>query len=211
MVQGVSVYEPRVSSDHQRVQLHYKDTGLPSQSRRQRRMVTYPICCAQPSRVIKVLLDARIDERLGYQVTCATWDATARGCVTLIHRLRGQTDQRGKAVLRRIKAQSRAHLLTRQERLAVTSEEAREDHLVRMGDRLNRSIEQIRWNFKRVSVFERDQTVTSIRNINGAAFTRGMTTTDRYASEWQPILGAVHNSAPPQLLDAQFDDFVTIP
>ena len=80
-----------------------------------------------------------------------------------------------------------------------------------MGDRLNRSIEQIRWNFKRVSVFERDQTVTSIRNINGAAFTRGMTTTDRFASEWQPILGAVHNSAPPQLLDAQFDDFVTIP
>ena len=211
MVQGVSVYEPRVSSDHQRVQLHYKDTGLPSQSRRQRRMVTYPIRCAQPSRVIKELLDALIDERLGHQATCATWDATARGCVTLIQRLRRRTNQRGKAVLRRIKAQSRAHLLTRQERLAVTSEEAREDHLVRMGDRLNRSIEQIRWNFKRVSVFERDQTVTSIRNINGAAFTRGMTTTDRFASEWQPILGSVHNSAPPQLLDAQFDDFVTIP
>ena len=38
-----------------------------------------------------------------------------------------------------------------------------------------------------------------------------MTATDRFASEWQPIMGAVHNSAPPQLLDAQFDAFVTIP
>ena len=65
MVQGVSVSEPRVLSDYQRVQLHYKDTGLHSQSRRQHRMVTYPIRCAQPSRVIKELLDALIDERLG--------------------------------------------------------------------------------------------------------------------------------------------------
>ena len=38
-----------------------------------------------------------------------------------------------------------------------------------------------------------------------------MTATDRFASEWQPILGAVHISSPPQLLDAQFDAFVTIP
>ena len=38
-----------------------------------------------------------------------------------------------------------------------------------------------------------------------------MTTADRFASEGQPILGAVHNSAPPQLLDAQFNDFVMIP
>ena len=71
-------------------------------------------------------------------------------------------------------------------------------------------MEEIRWNFKRVSVFEKDQTITSIRKNTGAAFTRDMETTDRFALEWKPILGAVHNSAPPQLLDAQFHDFVTI-
>ena len=42
-------------------------------------------------------------------------------------------------------------------------------------------------------------------------FTRGVTTADRFAAEWQPILDAVHNSAPPQLLDTQFGDFDTIP
>ena len=72
-------------------------------------------------------------------------------------------------------------------------------------------MEQIRWNFVRVFMFERDQTITSIRNINGALFTRGMTTVDWFASEWQPILGAVHNSAPPQLLDSHVDDFGMIP
>ena len=38
-----------------------------------------------------------------------------------------------------------------------------------------------------------------------------MSAADRFASEWKPILGAVHNSASPQLLDVQFDAFIKVP
>ena len=42
-------------------------------------------------------------------------------------------------------------------------EEVREEHLVRIGQQLERTMDQLRWNFKRVSNYECDQTVTSIR------------------------------------------------
>ena len=67
-------------------------------------------------------------------------------------------------------------------------EEAREEHLVRIGQQLERTMDQLRWNFKRVSNNECDQTVTSIRQINGAAFRREMTIADRFASDWRSTI-----------------------
>uniref|UniRef100_A0AAV1TRZ0 Uncharacterized protein n=1 Tax=Peronospora matthiolae TaxID=2874970 RepID=A0AAV1TRZ0_9STRA len=72
-------------------------------------------------------------------------------------------------------------------------------------------MDQLRSNFMRVSFFEKDQTITTIRHINGAAFTRTMTTADRFASEWQPILGVVHHRLQRPQLEAAFDAFVQVP
>ena len=86
--------------------------------------------------------------------------------------------------MHRVQVQSRAHILTRKALKDVTVEEARKKYSVRVGNRLERTMDQLRRNFNRVSIFEKDQTITTIRHINGAAFTRTMTTADRCASEW---------------------------
>uniref|UniRef100_M4BXQ9 Endonuclease/exonuclease/phosphatase domain-containing protein n=1 Tax=Hyaloperonospora arabidopsidis (strain Emoy2) TaxID=559515 RepID=M4BXQ9_HYAAE len=86
-------------------------------------------------RFITELVVDLIAEGVGHNVTAATWDVTARPCVHCIRRVRKRAGQRRKAVVRRLQAQSRARLLTRKELLAVTFEEAREEHLARLGSR----------------------------------------------------------------------------
>ena len=66
----------------------------------------------------------------------------------------------------------------------ITMEEAREEHLVRW---LERTTEQLRWSFKRVSNWESDQTITDLRPENALPFRREMTLADKFASEWKPI------------------------
>ena len=113
-------------------------------------------------------------------------------------------------MVHRVQSQSRANVLTRKELLGVVVEEAREEYLVRTGQQLERTMDQLRWNFKRVSNYECDQTVTSIRQVNGAAFRREMTIADLFASEWRPILGEVHHTTPTERMLSAFDDFVQI-
>ena len=111
----------------------------------------------------------------------------------------------------RVQSQSRANVLTRKELLGVVVEEAREEYLVRIGQQLERTMDQLRWNIKRVSNCECDQTVTSIRQINVAAFRREMTIADRFESEWRPIMVEVHHTTPTERMISAFDDFVQIP
>ncbi|KAL4163946.1 hypothetical protein KRP22_004570 [Phytophthora ramorum] len=101
--------------------------------------------------------------------------------------------------------------MARSQLIAVTEEEAREEHLVRTAQWLERSMEQIRWNYKRVSNWERDQTISTISRLNGKEFTREMTIVDRFGSEWKPILGKEHNEIKSEAMEAEFDAFVTIP
>ncbi|KAE9016290.1 hypothetical protein PR003_g4032 [Phytophthora rubi] len=107
--------------------------------------------------------------------------------------------------------QNRAQAFTRHELFRVTEADVKEEHLIRIGQRLERTTEQLRWSFKRVSNWERDQTITEIRNVNGKPFTREMTTADRFGSEWEPILGHDHSTVKSADLEAELDKFVRIP
>ena len=171
----------------------------------------YPIKTAQPARTIDELLDVLTEVGVNQDVTGATWDQTAQRCVLCIKRVRNRVRRRRKAVVRRIQAQSRAHLSSRHELLEVRVEEAREKYLVRLGQRLERTKELLCWNYKRVSNYEKDQTISTIRHITGAAFKREMTTADKFASEWKPIFGVIHNMSSTEHLDTAFDEFVQIP
>ena len=52
---------------------------------------------------------------------------------------------------------------------------------------------------------------STIRHITGAAFKREMTTADKFALEWKPIFGVIHNMSSTEHLDTAFDEFVQIP
>ena len=135
MVQWVSVDEPPVLSDHQRVRLHFQDDTVSDHSPRGSVVLHTPSDLRSLLRVITELVVDLIAEGVGHNATAATWDVTARPCVHCIRRVRKRAGQRRKAVVRRLQAQSRARLLTRKELLAVTFEEAREEHLARLGSR----------------------------------------------------------------------------
>ncbi|CAI5719351.1 unnamed protein product [Peronospora destructor] len=108
----------------------------------------YPIKTAQSARVLAELLDELISAEVGKAETAATWDNTAKKCMACVQRIKKRETQRRNAVIHRIHAQNRARILTRSELLEVTVEEAREEHLVRLEQRLHRTTEQLRWTFK---------------------------------------------------------------
>ena len=90
-------------------------------------------------------------------------------------------------MVHRVQSQSRENLLTRKELSGVMVEEACEEHLVRIVQKLERTMDQLRWNFKRVSKYECDRTVTSNRQINGRAFRREMMLADRLRRSGGPF------------------------
>ncbi|KAL3658996.1 hypothetical protein V7S43_015881 [Phytophthora oleae] len=149
--------------------------------------------------------------QIGRNTTAATWDTTARSCIESIKLIRRRETRRRKERVHALEAQRRAHLLTRQDLLDLRVEELREDQELRMGQRLERTTEQLRWQFKRVSNWEKDQTVSTIHRINGKPFQRGMTIADKFASEWSPILSQPHNEVTGIQLEAEFDRFTAIP
>jgi len=95
--------------------------------------------------------------------------------------------------------------------MEATALDIEEEHLIRMGRRLERTTEQLRWNFKRISTWEKDKSIAEIQQLHGAPFTRDMTTSDCFASEWKPIFGIIHNALAGAELENEFDKFVHIP
>lgn len=87
-------------------------------------------------------------------------DTTAQLYVECIARIEKKETQQRNAIIHSLNAQNRAHLFTRKELLEVSEFEAREEHLVRLGQRLERTTEQLRWKFKRISAWEKDQSLS---------------------------------------------------
>ena len=93
----------------------------------------------------------------------------------------------------------------------VTMEEAREEHIVHLGQRLERTTEQLRWSFKRVLNWESDQTITNLRPANGLPFRREMALADIFASKWKPIFGVAHHTTSLDRMTTELDQFAQIP
>jgi exonuclease III len=210
-VHWVEVLEPAAASDHQCVRLHLHRMSNNGKRHRAPRGGTYPIRTAQPDRVVNEIIEDLADIGVGFRVTAKTWDQTAAECTTCIRRKAKEDTTRRKKAVHRLNAQNRAHLLTRRELLRVSEADSREEHLVRIGQRLERTTRQLRWQFKRVSNWESDQTITGLDCINGEPFQREMSIADKFKSEWKPILGKVHSAVPGDKLESEFDSFVQVP
>ena len=65
VVQWVTVDEPRIPSDHQRVRLRPREIEPTYQAQLGRRQVSYLIKTAQPTRVLAELLDELVAEGVG--------------------------------------------------------------------------------------------------------------------------------------------------
>jgi hypothetical protein len=173
--------------------------------------VHYPIRTANPARLHAELQSELAEANVGERVTAATWDTTAKTCLECIARIEKRDTKRRNAVIHKLNAQNRAHLFTRRDLMEATAVDIREEHLIRMGQRLERTTDQLRWRFKRISNWEKDQTIEEIQQINGSPFTRAMSISNCFASEWRTIFGAIHNALAGDELEREFDDFVSIP
>ncbi|KAE9299141.1 hypothetical protein PF008_g23329 [Phytophthora fragariae] len=72
-------------------------------------------------------------------------------------------------------------------------------------------MDHMRWEFKRVSNWEKYQTISAIKQMHGEKFRREMNIASKFGSEWKPVLGTAHNAFHGMALEVEFDKFVTIP
>ncbi|KAE8993447.1 hypothetical protein PR001_g20671 [Phytophthora rubi] len=147
-VQWIMVAEPRIPSDHQRVRLHLRKEEKPKDKQRRRRGVVYPIQSSRPEKVRDELIQDLMDVGIGQAETTRSWDLTTRLCADSIRRIRQRETKRRREYRHKANRQRRAHLLTRNDLFRVTEEEARQEYLIRMGQRLERTTDQLRWQFK---------------------------------------------------------------
>ena len=148
---------------------------------------------------------------IGQAVTTATWDMEVDECKRCICRVSKRLKQRQARLRHKLRRRSQRQLLNRPQCILANMEELRQEHLVRLGQNLVRSIDRLRSFFRRVADRERDQHVTTISQRHGPAFKRNMTIADELASEWPTVLGVVHRSEPLDGLAETIERFATIP
>ena len=166
--------------------------------RGQPRPVIYLIQTSTPTQVHGDLVDELIRMEVGRNVDSRSWDTTVQKCGTNIKRIRIRDNQRLRRMRRRFRIQARTHLLSRRAILQTIQDDLRTVQTIRHGLRLERTMESLRWQFKRASNWEKDQTIITTRllQIHGQPFCRGDTIMNDFASEWSPILGRPHNTVP---------------
>ncbi|KAF1791582.1 hypothetical protein GQ600_26482 [Phytophthora cactorum] len=205
-IQWVSVEKPPLKSDHQTVSLHVAQVPASQAKKCANRRVSYPIRTSQPDRVRLELLEELISVGVRKNESARTWDRAAVKCIGSIREVR----RRGQRRASKYAAKTRAHLLTRDEVIGANMEKLRAEKAFCMGQNVERTADRVRWQFRRISDWGKDRTVTSIHPINGAAFGRNMSTVDKFASEWKPILDQRHSKIAREDLAEEFDAFVSI-
>ena len=170
------------------------------------KLVRYPIRSATPERVHADLLHELIRTEVRRDVTCGAWDTAIHICKASIKRIKKRKSQRTRRLRRRVQGHARAHLSTRHSLMQSMQKELQTAQTVRQGLRLERTMDSLRWQFKRVSNWERDQSISGLDQINGRRFLPGDTVANHFASEWSPIPCRTHKfpGASAQLSIARF-------
>ena len=150
-------------SDHQQITLHVSSKGPPERHRGQPRPVIYPIQTSTPTQVHGDLVDELIRMEVGRNVDSRSWDTTVQKCGTSIKRIRKRDNQRLCRMRRRFRIQACTHLLSQRAILQTIQDDLRTVQTIRHGLRLERTMESLRWQFKRASNWEKDQTITTTR------------------------------------------------
>ena len=103
--------------------------------------------------------------------------------------MRKRNKQQSKMYTSKIQRQTRAGLTSRQQLIHVHQVTLQKECMIQGGRRLVRTTDRLRLKFKRVSDWERDQTVTKLYQLHRVAFARRATIADKFATELQPVLG----------------------
>ena len=145
--------------------------------------MTYPIQGIQPARVLEELFEGLTVLGVGRTSSVRHWDSmveTCKLCIALVHKRERQRRYRYKT---KNLQWERRKFLTRHQWITANMEEVRLDHSIRIGQRLERTTASLRWSYKRVLDWERDQTVSMIVNFHGPEFSQHMTVAAKSSSE----------------------------
>ena len=178
---------------------------------KQNKLVHYTIRNPTPTRVHDELLTELIRRGAGRNVTARTWDKTVLDCSARIRQISKKEAQRACRIRQRTQAQARKHQLTINKLFQTIEEELRLAQTIQLGLRLDRTFDSLRWQFKRFSNWEKDQTISILKLINGQAFRNWDTLANQFASEWRPILCQSHRTVPSTAMRQALHDFVTMP
>ena len=150
-VQWVEVTEPAVASDHQRVSLILAQDALNDSTTRSVLPIQYPISSQHPEWVRQALLSELNDRNVGSAPSTRTWDDQVLRCVAAIITVRKRSKQRSKRYTSKVQRQTRVDLTSRQQLIHANQVTLYEECLIQEGRRLERTIDCLRWDFKRVS------------------------------------------------------------
>ncbi|KAF1781546.1 hypothetical protein GQ600_27147 [Phytophthora cactorum] len=164
------------------------------------RRVSYPIRTSQPDRVRLELLEELISVGVRKNESARTWDRAAVKCIGSIREVR----RRGQRRASKYAAKTRAHLLTRDEVIGANMEKLRAEKAFCMGQNVERTADRADLRLGE------GPDCNEHTSINGAAFGRNMSTVDKFASEWKPILDQRHSKIAREDLAEEFDAFVSI-
>ena len=193
-MQWVEVTDPAVASDHQRVPLILAQGALNDSTTRSVRPIQYPISSQHPEWVRQALLSELIDRDVGRAPSTRTWDDQVLRCVAAITTVRKRSKQRSKRYTSKVQRQTRVDLTSRQQLIHANQVTLCEECLIQEVRRLERTTDCLRWDFKQVFDWKRDQMVTDLHQLHGEVFSCHATIADKFATEWQAVLGRSHNT-----------------
>ena len=106
---------------------------------------------SRPDRVLDDLITELGNLRVGHAPTAQKWDAQITRCTNCVRLVTKREKQRQRRSIGRMRRRSRQQFLTRRQLISANIEKMREDHMTRLGERLERSTERLRWSSKRVA------------------------------------------------------------
>ena len=177
----------------------------------QRPHINYPIRLNQPDCVVADLIQEIINVGVGDTPSIHSWVSLVAGSKHSIKVVSRRDKPRQKRYATKLRQNTRRPFITRQQWIFANVEDMREDHLVRLGETLERSTERLHWYFKRISNWEKDQHVTALRARHVPTFPRTLLSADQFASEWTKVLGRSHRTAALPLLSSQKRAFAFVP
>ncbi|OWZ17931.1 RxLR effector protein [Phytophthora megakarya] len=202
-VQWLDVRLPPVPSDHDELVLHLRN---PSESKAQMKpnRTVYPIRGAHSARLVEELLSELNEKAPQHEVGELDWDEWVQNCKKAIKRIAQRDKKRRNKKSAKLQRQLRQGPMTRNHLIAVLVNDIKERNLARVGSRLERTHDQIRWLFKRTAIWERDQTVSHIQAPPDTHFDEDLPIPERFSQVWSKLLGKRHSNT-------HFDEDLPIP
>ncbi|OWZ11839.1 Reverse transcriptase precursor [Phytophthora megakarya] len=188
-----------------------REDELRQTNKKSSRRVKYPIHSSNPERVKTELQAEIVDDLVADDEGNIEWDDVVKQCVKTIKRTAKRLKQRRYWRAKARKKRERASIATRRGLIEASEDDAKVSSVLNAGHALQRSNGSVRRRFRRVSVWERDQTVSRILPTPGTVFAPESSIADKFAQEWNDIQGRSHRTVPLHDLTCRLDEFAIVP